>query len=101
MSKHDGELISRSAILRKLRIKADGKSVIDGLFTAFAEEVCEKIIEPETAVDAVEVETLEAWLYEIAMNNTMNFLCDACEEIISRLDGLRVFAKERRANHVD
>ena len=47
-------------------------------------------------VDAVEVDALKAWLYEIAMNNTDNFLCEACEEIISRLDGLRVFARERR-----
>lgn len=45
--------------------------------------------------DAVEVETLKAWLYEMAMNNTSNYLGDACEEIISRLDGLRVFARER------
>lgn len=47
------------------------------------------------AVDAVEVEALKAWLYELAMNNTNNYLGDACEEIISRLDGLRVFARER------
>ena len=50
-------------------------------------------------IDAVEVKTLEAWLYEIATNNTNTYLCDACEEIISRLDGLRVFAKERRSHH--
>lgn len=53
-------------------------------------------IEQQSTVDAVEVETLKAWLYEMAMNNTDNYLCDACEEIISRLDGLRVFAKERK-----
>ena len=47
-------------------------------------------------VDAVEVDVLKAWLYEIAMNNTDNYLGDACEEIISRLDGLRVFARERK-----
>lgn len=38
----------------------------------------------------------EKRLYEIAMNNADTPLCDACEEIISRLDGLRAFAKERR-----
>ena len=48
------------------------------------------------AVDAVEVETLESWLYEIAINNTDNYLGDACEDIIGRLDGLRAFARERR-----
>ena len=50
-------------------------------------------------VDAVEVETIEAWLYEIAMNNTDNYLCDACENIICRLDGLRAFARERRTDN--
>ena len=47
--------------------------------------------------DVVEVETIKAWLYEMAINNVG---CDgdfskACEEIIARLDGLRNFAKER------
>ena len=48
--------------------------------------------------DVVEVETIKAWLYEIAINN-IGYVIDgdffnACEEIISRLDGLRNFAKE-------
>lgn len=55
MSNNNSDLISRSAILRKLRIKVDEKNFIDGLFAAFSEVVCEKIIEPETAADAVEV----------------------------------------------
>ena len=47
--------------------------------------------------DVVEVETIRAWLYEMAINNVG---CDgefskACEEIIARLDGLKNFAKER------
>ena len=46
--------------------------------------------------NAVEVETVKAWLYEIAMNNTDNTLYSACEEIIRRLDGLRVFAREKQ-----
>lgn len=55
---------------------------------------CE-IVKP--TADVVEVETVEAWLYEMAINNVG---CDgdfsnACEEIIARLDGLRNFAKER------
>ena len=52
------------------------------------------------AADVVEVETLKAWLYEIAINNVGCVLdgdfSDACQEIISRLDGLRKFAKERK-----
>lgn len=60
------------------------------------------LIDKCPTIDSVEVKTLEAWLYKIAMNNTNNYLCDACEEIISRLDGLRVFAKERRrGDHAD
>lgn len=57
-----------------------------------------RLVEYAPTVDAVEVEVLKAWLYEIAMNNTDNYLGDACEEIISRLEGLRVFARERRTD---
>lgn len=49
--------------------------------------------------DFVEIKTIRAWLYEIAINNVGCVLdgdfSNACEEIISRLDGLRNFAKER------
>ena len=54
------------------------------------------------AVDAVEVATLESWLYKIAMNNIgapVADMAEACEEIISRLSGLRRFAEERRENN--
>ena len=55
-----------------------------------------KMIFDAPTVDAVEVGTLEAWLYEIALNNSNNILGEACEEIIRRLNGLRVFARERK-----
>ncbi len=50
--------------------------------------------------DFVEVETLKSWLYQLAINNVGivihgNF-SKACEDIISRLDGLRNFARERK-----
>ena len=49
--------------------------------------------------DVVEFETLKKWLYEIAINNVGCVLdgdfSTACEEIISRLDGLRKFAQEK------
>ena len=55
-----------------------------------------------TPVDAVMLSDLEAWLYEIAMNNSGEKFdgdfSDAVEEIINRLDGLRVFAEERRTD---
>lgn len=56
-----------------------------------------KLMVDAPTVDAVEVDAIQAWLYEIAMNNTGN-VSRVCEELISRLDGLRVFAKERRTN---
>lgn len=61
------------------------------------EEATEKWNARTPIADVVEVETIKAWLYELAINNVG---CDgdfskACEEIISRIDGLRNFAKER------
>lgn len=50
-------------------------------------------------VDAVEIDVVKKWLYAIAMNNVGQAVEDmaaACEEIASRLDGLRRFAEERR-----
>lgn len=84
---------------------ADEKRLIDA--NALAERfdecnfkgfVMKRLIETQPTVDAVEVETVKAWLYQIALNNTDNYLSDACEEIISRLDGLRIFARERKEN---
>lgn len=53
---------------------------------------------PPTA-DVVEIETLRSWLYSIAINNVecdiQMSLSEACKDIISRLDGLRNFARER------
>ena len=52
----------------------------------------------QPTADVVEVETIKAWLYEIAINNVgvADEFSNACEEFISRLDGLRRFATERR-----
>lgn len=55
----------------------------------------QQMLDDVPAADAVEIKTLEAWLYEIAMNNTQNTLGGACEENIRRLDGLRTYAKEK------
>lgn len=67
------------------------------------DEVCPNcftagLITAAPSVDAVPMDALEAWLYEIAMNNTDNTLGGACEEIIRRLDGLRSFVREREVN---
>ena len=51
--------------------------------------------------DAVEIDTIKAWLYEIAGNNLRTEkerqFSEFCEEIISRLYGLRNFAKDHEA----
>ena len=39
---------------------------------------------------------LESWLYEIAFNNVNNNLGNACEELISRLDGFERFVSDKR-----
>lgn len=46
--------------------------------------------------DFVEIELLKDWLWEIALNNVGGDFSIACQDIISRLDGLRNFAKERK-----
>jgi hypothetical protein len=56
------------------------------------------IVNEIPTVDAVEIDVLEDWLYEIANNNFGNALCRSCCEIVNRLDGLRVFARERKDN---
>ena len=67
--------------------------------TSCADDIIEYLQEAPTA-DVVEVETIKSWLYEMAINK-VGYVIDgnfseACEEIISRLDGLRNFARERR-----
>lgn len=54
----------------------------------------------QEAVDAVPVEDIEKWLWQIALNNTgiTQDISDTCEMIIDRLDGLRTFSRERKYN---
>ncbi len=55
-------------------------------------------LQEASAADVVEVGVFQDWLNEIAFNNVGvdAALVNACIEIISRLDGLRIFARERR-----
>ena len=50
------------------------------------------------SADMVSIKTIKKWLYEMAINNVGCVLegdfSNACEEIISRLDGLKRFAEE-------
>lgn len=63
-----------------------------------AETIEDEILELSGA-DVVKVETVRAWLYEMAFNSVgcvvNGDFSDACEDIISRLDGLRNFARDR------
>lgn len=61
-----------------------------------AETIEDEILDLPTA-DVVEVGVFQDWLNEIAFNNVGvdGTLVNACIEIISRLDGLRIFARER------
>ena len=50
--------------------------------------------------DMVDIETVKKWLYQVAINNVGCVLdgdfSTACEEIISRLVGLKIFAREMK-----
>lgn len=83
---NEKRLIYANALMEKIE-KSTASKAVKGVACVFVNDA--------PTVDAVEVDALKAWLYEIAMNNVDNFLCEACEEIISRLDGLRVFAREK------
>ena len=74
----------------------DLDEAIDALGVEDRDIYCKHFLEERPTVDAVEVAVLKTWLYEIAMNNSDNYLGDACEVLIGRLDGLREFARERR-----
>ena len=49
--------------------------------------------------DFVEVETIKSWLYEMALNNVGCHIegdfSNACEEIISRLEGLKRYSIDK------
>lgn len=51
-------------------------------------------IENFPAADVVPIEALKKWLWKVALNNSDNYLGDACEELVSRLDGLRRYVKD-------
>lgn len=52
--------------------------------------------------DLVDIATVKKWLYQIAINNVGCVIegdfSNACEEIISRLDGLKRFAEETKGD---
>ena len=55
---------------------------------------CSHLIRELPAADVVSIETLKKWLWKVALNNSDNYLGDACAELVSRLDGLRRYVNE-------
>lgn len=46
------------------------------------------------ATDVVPMDDLKKWLWKVALNNSDNYLGDACAELVSRLDGLRRYVQD-------
>lgn len=80
----------------KIRLNAVGTVDDNGDILVSVRDV-KKAIEQTPAADVMEIDVLRAWLYEIAINNVGQVIdgdfSTACEEIISRLDGLKMFAE--------
>ena len=99
------DLIRRDDVLKDI-IEAVKTYYVNGrpLIEEIAEDVIHSAVCNVPSVDAFEVETIKAWLYEIAGNNIgtekERQFSEFCEELISRLDGLRNFARERRKENV-
>lgn len=95
---NEKRLIDAYALKQRFKDQAESDVESFGVYIpeCFPADDANKIVDLMPEVDAVEMDVLKAWLYEIAVNNVGDPLCDACEEIISRLDGLRFFAKEKR-----
>lgn len=93
-------------IIGNVVVNDKGNRIRDVFHPEFVEKIANNLIEggviyPSCKVDdAIEIETIKSWLYEMAINNVGCAIDGdfsvACEEIISRLDGLRKFAREQR-----
>ena len=89
---NEKRLIDANALMAEMKECSEG---LDKYYCGYAKA----FIDHAPTVDAVEVDAIKSWLYQIAMNNVgvpVRDFSTACEEIISRLDGLRTFATERR-----
>lgn len=85
-------------IIGNVVVNDKGNRIREVFHPEFVEKIVNNLIEGGVAVDAIEIETIKSWLYKIAINNVgctiEGDFSNACEEIISRLDGLRNFAKD-------
>ena len=55
---------------------------------------CSRLVRELPAADVVPIEALKKWLWKVAPNSFDNYLGDAREELVSRLDGLRRYVKD-------
>lgn len=53
-----------------------------------------EMVENFPTADVVPIEALKKWLWKVALNNSDNYLGDACEELVNRLGGLRRYVKD-------
>jgi hypothetical protein len=71
----------------------------DRLKTAYIQVSMDRDEMRKKITDFVEVETIKSWLYEMALNNVgchvEGDFSNACEEIISRLEGLKRYSTEK------
>ena len=55
---------------------------------------CSRLVRELPAADVVPIEALKNWLWKVALNNSDNYLGNACAELVSRLGGLRRYVKD-------
>lgn len=84
------EYIERERLLRRFNI--DDMMNVNG--TLISLEDARNTISNFPAADVVPIEALKKWLWKVALNNSNNYLGDACEELVSRLDGLRRYVQD-------
>lgn len=89
------------ALKEKMLSRLETFRVVYGKQSRYTEgyERSVEMVDNAPTVDAVEIETIKEWLYEIALYNVgchVEDFASACEEIASRLDGLKEFSKERK-----
>ena len=96
------EYIGRDGLITELDCRVEALRRTYGCFDHYTDgfdDCVDRICDYPTADNVVEVKNIEAWLHEIAMNNVgvqAGDVAEVCEEIISRLNGLIAFDKERR-----
>lgn len=67
---------------------------VEAEISTAAEAALEDAIDGVPAADVVPMDDLKKWLWKVALNNSDNYLGDACAELVSRLDGLRRYVQD-------